>query len=151
MKKVLLLTCFLLCISFLEKMFAHEVSYQVREREGICVSFFFADKSPMNYAEIEVYSPDEKIPFQKARTDKNGIFCFMPDKKGIWKVIAKGETEHGLHSTEIEIKIKDNLDIAHFKKPLIASHIRFFIAFGIAGWIIGITGIYLFLRSRKSI
>ncbi len=143
--------CFLLCINLGEKVFAHEVNYQVREREGICVSFFFADKSPMNYAKIEVYAPDERIPFQKARTDKNGIFCFMPDKKGIWRVVVKGETEHGLHGAEVEMKIKDRLEVEGFKKPLIASHTRFFIAFGIVGWIIGITGVYLFLKSRKSV
>ena len=31
----------------------------------------------------------------------------MPDKKGVWKVIAKGETEHGLHGAEVEVKVKD--------------------------------------------
>jgi len=149
LKKVLFLM-FLLCLCFSEKLFAHEVNYQVKGAQGVCMSFFFAGGEPMDYAEIEVYAPDEKIPFQKARTDKNGIFCFMPDKNGIWKVIAKGETEHGPHGTEIEVAVKEDLSIEGFKKPLVATYTKFFIAFGIVGWLIGLIGLYLFLKEKKN-
>ena len=148
MKKGLFLL-FLIGLCFSKTLFAHEVNYQVKGAQGVCVSFFFAGGEPMDYAEIEVYAPEEKIPFQKARTDRNGIFCFMPDKKGVWKVIAKGTTEHGLHGAFVEIKIKEDLSIEEFKKPLIASYTKFFIVIGIAGWLIGFAGIYLFLKENK--
>lgn len=148
MKKGLFLL-FLIGLCFSKTLFAHEVNYQVKGAQGVCVSFFFAGGEPMDYAEIEVYAPGEKIPFQKARTDRNGIFCFMPDKKGVWKVIAKGTTEHGLHGAFVEIKIKEDLSIEEFKKPLIASYTKFFIVIGIAGWLIGFAGIYLFLKENK--
>ncbi len=134
---------------FIDNIFAHEVNYQVKEGQGICVSFFFAGGEPMNYADVEVYAPYEKIIFQKARTDKNGIFCFMPDRAGTWKIIAKGETEHGLHRAEVSIKINKNLNIESFKKPLVARYTKIFIALGIVGWILGLTGIYLYFKSRK--
>jgi len=140
---------FLIRLCFSKTLFAHEVNYQVKGAQGVCVSFFFAGGEPVDYAEIEVYAPGEKIPFQKARTDRNGIFCFMPDKKGVWKVIAKGTTEHGLHGAFVEIKIKEDLSIEEFKKPLIASYTKFFIVIGIAGWLIGFAGIYLFLKENK--
>jgi len=104
----------------------------------------------MNYAEVEVYALGEKIPFQKARTDKNGIFCFMPDKKGIWKVRVQGETEHGLHAAEVEVKVKEDLSIEGFKKPLVATYTKLFIALGIAGWFIGLSGIYLLWKQKQS-
>ena len=148
MKKGLFLL-FLIGLFFSKTLFAHEVNYQVKGAQGVCVSFFFTGGEPMDYAEIEVYAPEEKIPFQKARTDRNGIFCFMPDKKGVWKVIAKGTTEHGLHGAFVEIKIKEDLSIEDFKKPLIASYTKFFIVIGIAGWLIGFAGIYLFLKENK--
>lgn len=148
MKKGLFLL-FLIGLCFSKTLFAHEVNYQVKGAQGVCVSFFFAGREPMDYAEIEVYAPEEKIPFQKARTDRNGIFCFMPDKKGVWKVIAKGTTEHGLHGAFVEIKIKEDLSIEEFKKPFIASYTKFFIVIGIAGWLIGFAGIYLFLKENK--
>jgi nickel transport protein len=140
---------FLIGLCFSKTLFAHEVNYQVKGAQGVCVSFFFTGGEPMDYAEIEVYAPEEKIPFQKARTDRNGIFCFMPDKKGVWKVIAKGETEHGLHGAEVEVKVKEDLSIEGFKKPLVATYTKVFIAFGIVGWLIGLAGIYLFLKEKK--
>jgi len=140
---------FLIGLCFSKTLFAHEVNYQVKGAQGVCVSFFFAGGEPMDYAEIEVYVPEEKIPFQKARTDRNGIFCFMPDKKGVWKVIAKGETEHGLHGAEVEVKVKEDLSIEGFKKPLVATYTKFFIAFGIVGWLFSLAGIYWVLRKRK--
>jgi nickel transport protein len=140
---------FLIGLCFSKTLFAHEVNYQVKGAQGVCVSFFFAGGEPMDYAEIEVYAPGEKIPFQKARTDRNGIFCFMPDKKGVWKVITKGETEHGLHGAEVEVKVKEDLSIEGFKKPLVATYTKVFIAFGIVGWLIGLAGIYLFLKEKK--
>jgi len=139
---------FLIGLCFSKTLFAHEVNYQVKGAQGVCVSFFFAGGEPMDYAEIEVYAPGEKIPFQKARTDRNGIFCFMPDKKGVWKVIAKGETEHGLHGAEVEVKVKEDLSIEGFKKPLVATYTKVFIAFGIVGWLIGLAGIYLFFKKK---
>uniref|UniRef100_A0A7C4NTG9 Nickel transport protein n=1 Tax=Thermodesulfobacterium geofontis TaxID=1295609 RepID=A0A7C4NTG9_9BACT len=148
MKKGLFLL-FLIGLCFSKTLFAHEVNYQVKGAQGVCVSFFFAGGEPMDYAEIEVYVPEEKIPFQKARTDRNGIFCFMPDKKGVWKVIAKGETEHGLHGAEVEVKVKEDLSIEGFKKPLVATYTKFFIAFGIVGWLFSLAGIYWVLRKRK--
>ncbi len=148
MKKVLFLII-LIYLCFCQNVFAHEVNYQVKEAQGVCVSFFFAGGEPMNYAEIEVYAPEERIPFQKARTDKNGIFCFMPDKKGVWKVIAKGEIEHGLHGAEVEVKVKEDLSIEGFKKPLVATYTKFFIALGVVGWLIGLASIDLFLKEKK--
>lgn len=138
-----------LFLIFKQGLLAHEVNYQVKEKEGICVSFFFTEGEPMNYAEVEVYSPDEKIVFQKARTDKNGIFCFRPDKAGIWRVVVKGETEHGMHGTKVEVKIGENLSLEGFKKPLVAMYTKFFIALGIIGWIIGLTGIFIYFKKVK--
>lgn len=86
---ILLYVGVLFIVGTYRNIFAHEVNYQIKGSQGICVIFFFLGGEPMNYAEVEVYSPDEKIIFQKARTDKNGIFCFMPDKAGTWKIVAK--------------------------------------------------------------
>jgi len=148
MKKIIFI-CVLFWILSFQNLFAHEVNYQVKEGKGVCVSFFFAGGEPMNYAEIEVYAPGEKIVFQKAMTDKNGIFCFMPDRDGIWQVLAKGETEHGLHGAKVEIKLNRNLSIEEFKKPLVARYTKIFIALGIAGWMVGIAGLYQMLKGFK--
>lgn len=128
---------------------AHETNYQVREVQTICTSLFFSDKDPMSYAEVEIYAPNEKVVFQKARTDRNGIFCFLPDKEGTWKILAKGETEHGFHGVEMEIRIDKTMHLVEFKKPLVARYLKIFIAFGIVGWIVGFLGIFLYFKKHK--
>lgn len=138
----------LLALSF-SRVLAHETNYQVKEAQTICTSFFFSDKNPMSYAEVEVYEPNGKIPFQKARTDKNGVFCFLPDKEGTWKILAKGETEHGFHGAEVEIKVNKTMNLEEFKKPLVARYTKIFIALGIVGWMLGLLGIFLYLKSSK--
>lgn len=140
---------FILLVLGFSKVLAHETNYQVKEVQTICTSFFFSDKDPMSYAEVEVYAPNEKVVFQKARTDKNGIFCFLPDKEGTWKILAKGETEHGFHGTEVKIKVGKTMNLEEFKKPLIARYAKIFIALGIVGWMFGFLGIILYLKNMK--
>lgn len=144
-----LISIYLLYLFFLQNLFAHEVNYQVKEAQGVCVSFFFAGGESMSHAEVEVYAPNENIVFQKARADKNGIFCFMPDKAGIWKLISIGDSEHGMHGAQVEIKVKDDLSIESFKKPLVATYTKFFIALGVVGWLVGLVGIYMWFRNLK--
>lgn len=154
MKKLIIFTfwwfTFWLFLNF-TKTLAHEINHQVKEVQTICISLFFSNKQPMNYAEVEVYAPEGNIVFQKARTDKNGIFCFLPDKEGTWEIKAKGETEHGFHGTHLEIKINKTMNIEEFKKPLVAKHTKIVVALGIVGWIIGVLGVYLYLKNTKRI
>ncbi|MFP3979934.1 MAG: hypothetical protein ACLFUY_00960 [Desulfobacterales bacterium] len=67
------------------------------------VEFTYADGSPMSYAEVLVYSPeDEEIEHQNGRTDANGRFVFYPDKPGKWRIQADDGTGH-LEKASVEI------------------------------------------------
>jgi hypothetical protein len=68
----------------------------------------YDDGEPMGYADVEVYNPMEKIPFQSGRTDQNGRFLFFPDKKGDWKVIVNDGMGHQL---VLKTNIDDNLNL----------------------------------------
>ncbi|MCS7215586.1 MAG: DUF4198 domain-containing protein [Thermodesulfovibrio sp.] len=147
MKKIVfLISLVLLLLGVYQKVFSHEVNYQIKNSQSVCISFFFTERDPMNFSEVEVYYSEEKNIFQKARTDRNGIFCFLPNKAGIWKVVAKGETEHGLHRAEMKIKVDKDMEVEDFKKPLVARYTKFFIALGVVGWLFGFTGIYLYFK-----
>ncbi|MFO7860798.1 MAG: hypothetical protein R6U41_06210 [Desulfosalsimonas sp.] len=62
---------------------------------AVAVEFTYVDGSPMNYAEVLVYSPgDDKIEHQNGRTDANGRFVFYPDEGGEWKIEANDGTGH---------------------------------------------------------
>jgi nickel transport protein len=39
---------------------------------------------------------NEELPFQTGRTDRNGLFLFLPDQPGDWKVVARDEMGHRL-------------------------------------------------------
>ncbi|MCS7200160.1 MAG: DUF4198 domain-containing protein [Caldimicrobium sp.] len=130
----------------------HEVNYRVKEDRAICISFFFGLREPMAFAEIEVFPPgDAKTPYVKGRTDSSGIFCFLPKEAGLWRVVAKADTEHGPHGAQLKINISEAGNIVDYTKPLIAEHQKFFIIVGIAGWFVGLGGIFLYLQERKRI
>ncbi len=52
---------------------------------GVYVRTFYDDGTPVPFAEVKVYTPLEK-EFLSGVTDINGMFAFVPDDEGEWKV-----------------------------------------------------------------
>lgn len=96
---------------------AHTVHYQV-ENKGISARIFYSPDDPVSYSQYEIFGPGDTIPYQKGRTDKNGIVSFLPDRQGKWVVNVYGESEHGMHRAQIDIDVNENLFMDSFKKPL---------------------------------
>lgn len=96
---------------------AHTVHYQV-ENKGISARIFYSPDDPVSYSQYEIFGPGDTIPYQKGRTDKNGIVSFLPDRQGKWVVKVYGESEHGMHRAQIDIDVNENLFMDSFKKPL---------------------------------
>lgn len=70
-------------------------------------------------ADAWVYSPDEPdSPFQSGRTDRDGVFSFVPNAAGAWRVIV----DDGMgHHKEIEVTVDDSMPITpepFFPPPL---------------------------------
>lgn len=67
---------------------AHGTGYRViDDARVIAAEFFYSDHSPMRYAEVLVFSPEnDEVEFQNGRTDRNGRFAFCPQKPGKWHV-----------------------------------------------------------------
>jgi len=85
---------------------AHGVKYKIlRTPPGIEVRYEDVRGSPMSYAAVKVYPPDNpSLPFQEGYTDRNGRFAFLPDKPGVWKV----EVNDGMgHAVEVEIEVDE--------------------------------------------
>ncbi len=70
-------------------------------------------------ADAWVYSPDEPDrPFQSGRTDRGGVFSFVPNANGTWRVIV----DDGMgHHKEIEVTVDGSAPIAPepFSPPLL--------------------------------
>ena len=90
----------------------HGVTYTIVEEQGIAVHFSYAGGEPMSYAETKVFGPESSpdLEFQNGRTDARGIFAFVPDCPGSWRVEAFDNLGHK-GSMEIVVE-KTNTDLA---------------------------------------
>ncbi len=103
---------------------AHGVSYEMVENSAaVTFKSGFSNGSPIAYGEVLIYAPDNAdIEFQNGRTDRNGIFSFLPDKPGIWKIEVDGGLGHKLIFTvNVAESEKKDLTAQTIKDPLQAS------------------------------
>lgn len=124
---------------------AHTVNYEVQQA-GLAIKIFYSEQDPASYAEYEIFAPEEELPHQTGRTDKNGFVAFVPDRQGLWKVKVTGESAHGYHGTTVEVKVDKEMNLESFKKPLAATYTKLVTGISL---IIGLFGIYSLVISRK--
>jgi nickel transport protein len=142
MRLFLITTLLLLMISGAE---AHTVHYQV-ENKGISVRVFYAEDDPASYSSYEIFGPEDRIPHQKGRTDKNGFVSFLPDRQGKWVIKVYGESEHGMHGAQIKVEVNKSLFMESFKKPLVAQYTKAFVGISI---FLSLFGVWALLRAGK--
>lgn len=58
------------------------------------VLFHYSSGEPMAWVRIKVFAPQGPGEFVIARTDPNGIFAFVPDGPGLWRVEAQDDEGH---------------------------------------------------------
>ena len=74
---------------------AHGVVWDISAKKSYGLEFTYDDESPMAYAEIKVFGPNDPAKLsQTGRTDKNGYFAFIPDAEGQWLVNADDGAGH---------------------------------------------------------
>ena len=125
---------------------AHSVEYQIENR-GLSARFFFLPNDPASYSSYEIFGPGDEIPYQKGRTDKNGVVSFLPDRPGKWTIKLIAESEHGGHAASVDINVKEGLLIESFSKPLVAAHTKFFVG---AGVLLSVFGIWALWTARRA-
>jgi nickel transport protein len=124
---------------------AHTVNYDVQQK-GISVRIFYTADDPANYAEYELFGPEDAVPYATGRTDKRGFLCFLPDRKGEWKVKVLGESSHGFHGVTVSVNVNEAMDVESFKKPLVARHTKLVAGISI---IFGLFGLMSLLANRR--
>jgi nickel transport protein len=79
---------------------AHGTDYRLIGKEAVVAAeFFYSDKTPMQYAEILVFSPEsDKVEYQNGRTDQNGRFAFLAQTPGEWQVRVNDGMGHAVHA-----------------------------------------------------
>jgi nickel transport protein len=140
-----LLQSLLVLLGFQLPLHAHTVNYEVQQK-GMAVRVFYTAQDPASYSEFEVYGPGDTLPHQTGRTDKNGFVAFVPERAGLWKLKILGESAHGFHGVTIEVMVDQDLNLESFSRPLVATSTKLVTGISL---IIGIFGIYAFIKSRK--
>ena len=64
---------------------AHGVGYAI-VGGAVAVKGEYLEGRPMAYAEAEVWEPDGTEAAQHGSADRHGIFAFVPDRDGVWRV-----------------------------------------------------------------
>jgi nickel transport protein len=75
---------------------AHGVTYGICDEHAMAVRFGYAGGEPMSYVEVKVFGPESPpdLEFQNGRTDGRGVFAFVPDRQGPWRVEAWDNLGH---------------------------------------------------------
>ncbi len=107
---------FSLCLS-------HDILYSLERDGAVVIRVYFADGTEVAHAPYEVYAPsDQRIPWQKGRTDRMGYLSFYPTQEGRWRVKVMEEGGHGLDFTVDMAELRRS---AGTKKPSdYPTHIR---------------------------
>jgi nickel transport protein len=112
---------------------------------AVIVKGAYGGSEPVAYASVLVFAPAQRdMEFQNGRTDARGVFSFVPDRPGEWLVVLDDETGH---RSEVKVNIGNGAvtsaanDSHHFSRwQRLLSGIS---------WIVGLTGIFLWYKSRR--
>ena len=82
-KKVIVI----ILLFFAPLLFAHGIKVTVKKHSPfVIINARYHGSKAMAHASVTVVFESEKKEFQKGNTDKNGNFCFFPDRAGKWMV-----------------------------------------------------------------
>ena len=101
MKRVYVILFFLSVLFFFgarnNNVYAHGAHYIIAQAKATVIRVEYDGGEPMSYAEVKIFSPDDqKVEYQKGRTDKKGQFSFLPEKGGEWKIVVHDGMGHGV-------------------------------------------------------
>ena len=84
---------------------AHGVRCKITKSLGIQV--YFDSGSLVTEAEVKIYAPgNRKTPFLKCKTNLRGEAFFTPNKVGLWIIVVKDSSGHGLRK---DIEVNSNM------------------------------------------
>jgi len=122
---------------------AHGVDHEVVTDSSVIIKVAYEEGGAMSYADVFVYSPeDDKVEYQNGRTDKNGVFAFVPDKPGVWKIKVDDGQGHGL-VTEVTVESDMTVHVEHH------GHSNKNNIIGAIGVVLGIAGFVFYWKARN--
>jgi len=77
-------------------LYCHGAIYEVLAGGVVGIRASFDTGEPMAAARVLIFAPDQPEKYYETKTDRNGIVCFSPDRKGLWVIQVLAEGGHGL-------------------------------------------------------
>ena len=76
--------------------YGHGVTHGFIHEGAVAVQFSYSGGEPFSYCQVKVFGPgdDPDLEFQNGRTDARGVFAFVPDRTGTWRMVAWDESGH---------------------------------------------------------
>ena len=86
---------------------AHGIECSISRADAVVVvRCGYDEDTPVAKASVRAFAPsDVSSPFQVGETDANGVFGFLPDREGTWRVVVDDGTGHRL---ELQIGIDES-------------------------------------------
>lgn len=128
----------------ISSLFAHSVEHEFHD--GAMAVKLLLGSEPASFAPYTLYAPNASLPFQEGQSDKNGIVAFMPDRAGMWKLVATPGSDHGGHQFNITFEVNDKNVKVWDSAPLYARYTQVITGISL---IIGLFGILLAWKSRR--
>ncbi len=108
------------CLFFAPMLAAHGLGVGVEiADQTVIVRSRYADGAVPD-ADVRVYAPGEPDdrPFQSGRTDRGGVFSFVPNAAGAWRVFVDDGMGH-YNEVEVTVGAVAPLDSEPFSPPLL--------------------------------
>ena len=128
----------------ISSLFAHSVEHEFHD--GAMAVKLLLGSEPASFAPYTLYAPNASLPFQEGQSDKNGIVAFMPDRAGMWKLVATPGSDHGGHQFNITFEVNDKNVKVWDSAPLFARYTQVITGISL---IIGLFGMLLAWKSRR--
>ena len=124
---------------------AHELRRSITRSDAVVIELFYADGTPFDFGQYEIYRPGGEAPFQVGRTDALGRVVFAPDVTGEWRLRAFSEDGHG---TDFTFEAAADAAVIQSDQPLVWRYSMIFVGVAI---ILGAFGfLSLFLKKRTT-
>lgn len=164
MSRIYLITAFVWMLAMPFSVFAHGTDYRLIGNDAVVTAeFFYTDQTPMQYAEVLVFSPENnRVEYQNGRTDQNGRFAFLAETPGEWRVKVNDGMGHAVQaavtigSDNARTEASDDIPNNHLnhgikkKNPLfgeLPTGVK--LVFGLSILLNVFLGVHVFQRKRK--
>jgi len=135
----------LLFSGFISESYGHGVTASARIGRAVITEIQYDDGEPFSYSPIKVYSPrSDKIEYQNGRTDARGLFAFVPDATGAWRISATDDMAHG---KEITFRVRD-LQLSDTSGAWSDARKQKLVSAFLLIWAVAATSLYIGTRSK---